>query len=239
MINRLIFLGVLILIFGRSYSQTLQEIVNKRNQIQSIHQKKIDLNTVYMDLVILTPKGEEIPAKLSIKNRIGYKLELLTKTGKNFESINKEGYYVYSEKDKSKDIKDPQTTTYQSKKSLMIIDELKNSLDPSGAPFPLEHMGQMDVDGTPCYAYRSRTENNEVYSELYIDITNLQVIKKVMFFPAPDGSPAEETILYKNFIKDKEGNFYPSEFNTKFGLAKVKSYKKNVPLDDKIFHSTF
>lgn len=211
-------------------AQSLKQIIEKRSVI-STHAKLKQpyIRSLTAELSIQTPKGE-VPARLQILENIGYKLEILTKTNRSAEIMNLFGLYYLSENGKIEKVINLDMNEYIAKKGFLIINELEMMTRGDYPHERVEVFGNMDDNQKPCQAFKIRSDNPEIWSELYFDIEKFNLYKKKINYPGEDGQNITEEFTYNNYKSDKETLLYPYEFSTKFGLAKVKSIKVNLEI---------
>lgn len=211
-------------------AQSIKEILQKRSVISAKEkQKQPNIRSLTAELSIQTPKGE-VPARLQILENIGYKLELLTKTNKSAVIMNLFGLYYLSENGKIEKVINLDMNEYIAKKGFLIINELENMSKDDYPQDRIEAFGNIDNNQKPCQAFKLRSENPEIWTELYFDFDKFNLYKKNLIYPGEDGQKITEEYTFNNYKSDKETLLYPYEFSTKFGLAKVKSIKVNLEI---------
>lgn len=211
-------------------AQSIKEILQKRSVISAQEkQKQPNIRSLTAELTIQTPKGE-VPARLQILENIGYKLEILTKTNRSAEIMNLFGLYYLSENGKIEKVINLDMNEYIAKKGFLIINELEMMTRVDYPRERVEVFGNMDDNQKPCQAFKIRSDNPEIWTELYFDFEKFNLYKKKINYPGEDGQNITEEFTYNNYKSDKETLLYPYEFSTKFGLAKVKSIKVNLEI---------
>ncbi len=216
-------------------AQSIKEILQKRSVTSSQEkQKQPNIRSLTAELSIQTPKGE-VPARLQILENIGYKLEILTKTNRSAVIMNLIGLYYLTENGKIEKAIDKNMNEYIAKKGLLVINEVEDMSKDNYPHDRIEVFGNIDNNQKPCHAFKIRSENPEIWTELYFDFEKFNLYKKSFIYPGEDGQQITEEYTYNNYKSDKETLLYPYEFSTKFGLAKVKSIKVNTEIIPNVF----
>ncbi len=175
--------------------------------------------------------GMEIPMKMTILNKIGFRMDMSIMGMDNYEIVNtKEGYTYYP----IQQMKTPEKMTDDDHKIKMEDADLQGEFfDYQKKGIKIELQGEEDIEGTMCYKVLcimpSKSEKR-----LFIDKETFQVIRSITK-SIKNGKEEESQVDYSNF-KLVDGLVMPYEMSMgQMGILKISKYTINLEVKEELF----
>lgn len=231
---RLLILFFVTSIYFSAQSQQAENIINFYNHERGGTDRLLKLNSYIMEGVLMTPEGEK-PARIKMKNKVGYIFEFEVQKGpKNYLLINSNGgrkLILASGSKESIEMKRDEYIAHKSKMNILGDMEYVHGRDQI-----LELVGEADYNGQACdlVQVRYHTVDAPNPKQLYISKAPPRLLKESIVFNTLDGE-MERTTTYEDYKVTPEGYLFPMKIKNEFGEFIVKSIKINPRIEDQIF----
>jgi hypothetical protein len=221
---------VAFLISVASFSQTVEEIVNKNIEATGGAEAWRKVTSIRTE-GSMTVQGAEVAITITVLHGKGMKQEISVMGMTGFTIVTPAAGWNFM------------PFQGQSSPEAMTADELKEGQDDMDAQGILidyaakgttvELLGKEDVEGTECFKLKATTKNGSVET-MFIDPKSYLVVRTITKQKA-NGQETEVITDLANYQKTPEGILVPMSLTLPFGEAKISKVEVNLAVDEKIF----
>jgi hypothetical protein len=228
--KRLILAATLVLAAFASPAQNIDDIVNKHIDAIGGRDNWNKLSSMKMECGMKI-QGSDIKITICAVDKVAVRQDIEAMGMKGFSIVTtKEGWNFMPFQGHTKPERMTEEDLKNAQDDLNIKDEFITYKDLGKK---IEYLGKDEVEGMDCHKIKM-VDKNGVETTYYMDTESFYVIKQVDKMTS-NGKEFENTTIFSNFEKLKEGIVYPMAISANWGVTEISNLEFNTKLDESIF----